>query len=170
MPFWPLRPVRAQNQLRFGLNPQQLPTVMRRQAFGFGPARSFCVSCFENSLCNSVSTMGCSPHSMRWSISSPGCSAVVAQGWLQRHPKSRGTGIKRTDGKFLEKMDAARLIAFFSTLAGQRNGRQGKEREVIKWPIPLWILAKVGICLSSLAEVETGQNRPNSNLKFEIGQ
>ena len=95
MPFWPLRPVRAQNQLRFGLNPQQPPTVMRRQAFGFGPARSFCVSCCENSLCNSVSTMGCSPHSMRWSISSPGCSAVVAQGWLQRHPKSRGTGIMR---------------------------------------------------------------------------
>ena len=83
MPFWPLRPVRAQNQLRFGLIPQQPLTVMRRQAFGFGLARSFCVSCCKNRLCNGVSTMGCSPHSMRWSISSPGCSAVVAHKLLR---------------------------------------------------------------------------------------
>jgi hypothetical protein len=44
MPFWPLRPLTAQNQFRFGLSPQPQLAVMHWPAFGFGLWRIYCVS------------------------------------------------------------------------------------------------------------------------------
>jgi hypothetical protein len=44
MPFWPLHPTMAQNQLRFGLNPQSQLAEIRQQAFRFGLGIFFCVS------------------------------------------------------------------------------------------------------------------------------
>jgi hypothetical protein len=41
---WPLRPATAQNQFRFGLGPQQQPSLMRRPAFGFGSGGIYYVS------------------------------------------------------------------------------------------------------------------------------
>jgi len=52
------------------------------------------------------------------------------------------------------------------SLAGQRTDTEANAREVIRWPDPLKILSKVGICPLLLGEVETSQNRPNSIYHF----
>ena len=40
------------------------PSVLRREAFGPGTGRGFCVSCCENMLPNDAAAMGCSPQPM----------------------------------------------------------------------------------------------------------
>jgi hypothetical protein len=44
MPFWPLRPLTAQNQFRFGLSPHPQLAVMYGSVYGFGSGRIFCIS------------------------------------------------------------------------------------------------------------------------------
>ena len=44
MPFWPLHPETARNQLRFDPSPQPRLGVMHWPAFGFGDGKTYCAS------------------------------------------------------------------------------------------------------------------------------